>query len=121
MQIIYLYYKINRMQKIVGEIFLRKSQIMILYSILISVNPSRVENIAKILSKQNVKQRNHGSESVGLGLVLGMTPGKHETGMRMSSSVAKLICSIFEPLHRQVTNLAQQTHSREQTYITLHA
>ena len=27
-----------------------------LYSILISVTPSRVENIAKILSKQNVKQ-----------------------------------------------------------------
>lgn len=68
---------------------------MILYSILTSVNPSRVENIAKILSTQNVKQRNYGSESVGLGLVLGMTPGKHETGMHMSSSAAKLICSIL--------------------------
>jgi len=49
---------------------LQKSQIMILYSILISVTPSRVENIAKILSKQNVKQSNHGSEPARIGQAL---------------------------------------------------
>ena len=46
---------------------MQKSQIMILYSILISVNPSRVENIAKILSKQNVKQSNTADSLWSLG------------------------------------------------------
>jgi len=58
------------MQKRVGEMFFaEKSNHDIVY-FLISVTPSRVENIAKILSKQNVKQSNHGSESARTGLAL---------------------------------------------------
>gem|GEM_PF-5621950 len=49
--------------------FAEKSNHDIVY-FLISVTPSRVENIAKILSKQNVKQSNHGSESARTGLAL---------------------------------------------------
>ena len=46
--------------------FAKKSNHDIVY-FLISVNPSRVENIAKILSKQNVKQSNTADSLWGLG------------------------------------------------------
>jgi len=48
------------MQKRVGEMFFAKKSNHDIVYFLISVNPSRVENIAKVPSKQNVKQSNYG-------------------------------------------------------------
>ena len=93
---------------------------MILYSILISVTPSRVENIAKILSKQNVKQSNTADSLWGLGKHW-HDARQYETRARMPRSAAKLICLISSCCaDKSQTLRGNQTHSHEQMYITLH-